>query len=387
MDLILPSCLFIFRREFQMKHFNLTLFLKAFFLISITALGISAQYTSTDFVISSCGTGSLAVYNSSLVFQNNLATSLGCTSGLDLLANGNIVSTSTNTSTVRFYNPSGTLLGSFTNSNVGTPLDIKAQLLSNVYIAANSAGAGISDFTTAGSFVRTLGATIYSGVAILPGNVLWAGHNSSTNIDVYNLVTGTLTTTIPLDGGQTSATSMYYSPSSNTVLMTDFNNGRVYERTTTGVFVREFMGGSAQFGVTRGPGGDVFATDCFNNRVFRWNSTATLLSTTVLAPNATCPQNIIWAGNIVITAANVSISGRVFTPNGRGLPNATVFLTNQAGDVKTARTNMLGYYRFEGIESGGTYTANVLSKVYQFTPQIITVNDDLTNLNFTAQEP
>ena len=45
---------------------------------------------------------------------------------------------------------------------------------------------------------------------------------------------------------------------------------------------------------------------------------------------------------------------------------------------------MFGYYRFEGIDAGGLYVFDVLSKAYQFTPQTVTVNDNVANLNFTA---
>lgn len=366
-----------------MRYFNLALTLVAFLFISVAVSKVSAQYTPTDFIVAGCVSGNVAVLNSSLSFQNNLATSFGCAAGLDLLINGNIVAASHNNQ-VRFYNSSGTLVSSFTNSLIGDPIDVKVWMNSNLFFGTNN-GTPISDFTTSGVFVRTIGAVEYDGIAVLPGNVLWAGGPTGI-IDVFDIPSGTLTSTITLDNGQQNAEAMHYSGSTNTVLMTDSIQGTVYERTTTGAFVRQFIGGSSQFGVTRGPGGDVFATDCFSNQINRWTATGTFLGSTATGVDLQCPANIIWVGNTVITAANVSVSGRVFTQSGNGLPRATVYFTDNAGNVRTARTNPFGYYSFEEVEVGATYVFGVISKSYQFAPRVVTINEDLTELNFTPQE-
>ncbi|MCA1626300.1 MAG: carboxypeptidase-like regulatory domain-containing protein, partial [Acidobacteria bacterium] len=85
------------------------------------------------------------------------------------------------------------------------------------------------------------------------------------------------------------------------------------------------------------------------------------------------------------TAATVSVSGRVLNITGRGVSNAVVHLTNQNGETQTARTNSFGYYSFKDIPAGETYVINVYSKRYQFTTQVITVTEDLDELNFTTQ--
>jgi hypothetical protein len=84
------------------------------------------------------------------------------------------------------------------------------------------------------------------------------------------------------------------------------------------------------------------------------------------------------------TAANVFISGRVLTNSGRGISNAMVVMTDSGGELRYARTNPFGYYRFENVEVGQTYIFNVRSKQYIFAPQVISVSEDLTGLNFTA---
>jgi hypothetical protein len=86
------------------------------------------------------------------------------------------------------------------------------------------------------------------------------------------------------------------------------------------------------------------------------------------------------------TAAGVSICGRVLTAHGgNGLRNAVVRLTKADGETLTRRTNSLGYYSFDDIETGQTVTVSVVSKRYQFAPQIVNVTEDLTELNFSPQ--
>lgn len=83
-------------------------------------------------------------------------------------------------------------------------------------------------------------------------------------------------------------------------------------------------------------------------------------------------------------AANVSVGGRVLTAEGRAVSNAQILMTDGNGNIQQARTSPFGYYRFDDVAAGATYTVNVVHKQYEFTPQIISVNEDLTELNFIA---
>jgi len=85
------------------------------------------------------------------------------------------------------------------------------------------------------------------------------------------------------------------------------------------------------------------------------------------------------------TAASVSIGGRVTTPEGRGLRGALVSLTDQNGNTRTAMTTTFGYYHFDEVAAGETYVISVSSKRYSFAPQVVSVMEDLTGLNFTAE--
>ncbi|MGI8786581.1 MAG: carboxypeptidase-like regulatory domain-containing protein [Pyrinomonadaceae bacterium] len=84
------------------------------------------------------------------------------------------------------------------------------------------------------------------------------------------------------------------------------------------------------------------------------------------------------------TAANASVAGRVITRSGRGISNALVTLTNFRGENFTAATNPFGYFNFSELATGETYIVNIRAKRYQFAPQVLTLNEDLTGVSFTA---
>lgn len=84
------------------------------------------------------------------------------------------------------------------------------------------------------------------------------------------------------------------------------------------------------------------------------------------------------------TAAGVSVSGRVMTAAGKGLSGARVLMTDTNGNTRDALTDRTGNYRFDEVRAGETYIFNVKSKRYSFSPQVVTINEDLEELNFTA---
>jgi hypothetical protein len=163
----------------------------------------------------------------------------------------------------------------------------------------------------------------YHGVAVLPGNVLWAGFDSRgylrharngeiisadvTDINVFDLVTGSQIGSFTLDQGQLGANAMFYSTSTNTVLITDRQSDAVYERATDGKFLRSFTapGMGEMAGVTRGPGGHVFVTDFHDNGVYRWTADGGFVGFFPLSrPFLT---NIVWTGNSIPEPASMSL--------------------------------------------------------------------------------
>lgn len=89
-----------------------------------------------------------------------------------------------------------------------------------------------------------------------------------------------------------------------------------------------------------------------------------------------------WSSSFSPTAAGASISGRVLTLEGRGLRNAVVQLTDASGISRTTRTSSFGNYTFSEIESGQTVVISIASKRYQYQPQVVSLNENLTEINF-----
>ncbi len=82
-------------------------------------------------------------------------------------------------------------------------------------------------------------------------------------------------------------------------------------------------------------------------------------------------------------ASNVAVGGRVTSSNGRGIANAYVTVTD-GGTTMVAVTNAFGYYNFPAIPGGVLYTVTPARKGYSFTPQQLTPNANVTDLNFVG---
>ena len=83
--------------------------------------------------------------------------------------------------------------------------------------------------------------------------------------------------------------------------------------------------------------------------------------------------------------ATAPVSGRVTTPDDRGLRGAVVTLADSSG-TRTTTTSSLGFYQFDGVTTGQDCTIKVFSKLYRFTMQTITVDGALSNVNFKGAE-
>lgn len=92
------------------------------------------------------------------------------------------------------------------------------------------------------------------------------------------------------------------------------------------------------------------------------------------------------AGELAPTAAAASVSGQVLDPNGRGVFNAEVTMTDANDEIVTARTNPFGYFTFAEVPVGETYVFRARHKLYRFTPQIHTINEARDNI-FLVAEP
>jgi hypothetical protein len=111
--------------------------------------------------------------------------------------------------------------------------------------------------------------------------------------------------------------------------------------------------------------------------------------------NSTANPNVLvglvaggWGIEFVqTTAAGVSLSGRVTTAEGAGIRNARVVITGDSlPEPLVVTTGSFGYYSFEGLTAGETYVVTVNSQRYTFQvpSRVITLVDNLTGVDFTA---
>ncbi|MEQ1922205.1 MAG: carboxypeptidase-like regulatory domain-containing protein [Pyrinomonadaceae bacterium] len=95
-----------------------------------------------------------------------------------------------------------------------------------------------------------------------------------------------------------------------------------------------------------------------------------------------------WATTSDVSASGtLNISGRVRTANGRGITNATIRITGGLlASPIVEKTTRNGVYSVPGLTAGQQYVVTVNSRRFVFTPnsQTVTIQNDLTNLDFTA---
>ena len=90
----------------------------------------------------------------------------------------------------------------------------------------------------------------------------------------------------------------------------------------------------------------------------------------------------------MVPAANLSLGGRVLTSGGSGIRNASVTLSG--GNLPaplTVRTGSFGYYNFQGLQPGLTYTVTVSTKKYVLTQptRMIMLQSSVGDFDYIAE--
>jgi hypothetical protein len=99
------------------------------------------------------------------------------------------------------------------------------------------------------------------------------------------------------------------------------------------------------------------------------------------------PNLLVYTRSFSPTAALATVQGSVVTENGRGIRNIIVSITNgSTSEVKVARTNPFGYFRFDELEVGSFYIVTIINRRYHFDNNNLafTLNDDLNGLTFVG---
>jgi hypothetical protein len=86
------------------------------------------------------------------------------------------------------------------------------------------------------------------------------------------------------------------------------------------------------------------------------------------------------------TAAGITISGRVLNSYGRGVSGATLTLNDSSGEIRTVRTNSLGYFQFTDIPAGQIVTIGVSAKGLTYASQVFNVTDNIDEVNFYPEQ-
>jgi hypothetical protein len=91
---------------------------------------------------------------------------------------------------------------------------------------------------------------------------------------------------------------------------------------------------------------------------------------------------------LTVSAAPVSVSGRVIDGNGRAVSGAIVSLSmgDNSARSRSIRTNSFGFYRFTDLPSGGTAILSVQAKAngFRIPSRIVNLDGDLANVDFVA---
>jgi uncharacterized delta-60 repeat protein len=96
--------------------------------------------------------------------------------------------------------------------------------------------------------------------------------------------------------------------------------------------------------------------------------------------------NISYLARFEPSSDLASVSGRVSTPNGLGLRNASVIIVDSDNNKLVTTTSSFGNYLFENIRSNETYTLSVASKRYRFASRILQVDGNLANVDMIGLE-
>ena len=96
-------------------------------------------------------------------------------------------------------------------------------------------------------------------------------------------------------------------------------------------------------------------------------------------------EHLYRAASAAPTVAHVSVSGRVLSANGEMIPRAIVTRTGSDGAVYSARTNNFGNFTFYDVRAGETYIFEVSAKGFSFAPRVVTVQDNITDLELIGQ--
>lgn len=94
----------------------------------------------------------------------------------------------------------------------------------------------------------------------------------------------------------------------------------------------------------------------------------------------------VTVNDVPVTAAGVSVGGRVVNSEGRGISNVKVGMLDPSGRTWYALTNPFGYFNFENVPAGEVYVFSVKAKGYRPATVARTITEDVADMEIVVQE-
>jgi len=141
-------------------------------------------------------------------------------------------------------------------------------------------------------------------------------------------------------------------------------------------------------------GSETFATNQNANGI-RWgslynfrfdsNRPPTTMNATIGFLKTGDPVLVQVQGPAPVVVSNATVGGQVVTAGGQGIRGVYVFMTDSGGLTRTSLTNAFGYFFFDNVTTGQSYTVGAYSsKRYNFPGGVlIPVNDNISDLVIT----
>lgn len=191
-----------------------------------------------------------------------------------------------------------------------------------------------------------------------------------------NAEAGTASQTVTIPAGSTATLTFYMraasvaAPSSSTMTVT-----------IDGTVVQTFTEPAAAEAV--------YSLKTVNLSAFA-NGQPRMLSFNYSRPGGAAGSDSFLLDDVELTATVqqtfATVTGRVFTPTGSALRNASVAMISPEGVRTVATTSSFGVYTFSNVPAGRTYTMTVSTKRYRFTPRSLEINGNLTGIDFVGLE-
>jgi Carboxypeptidase regulatory-like domain len=260
-------------------------------------------------------------------------------------------------------------------------------------------------FSPAGATVRTKSAIVaWTGATLTSlepapgtdgvGAIAYKVTNPSPGVWHYeyavynqNLDRGIQSFSIPIGNGVTISNTGFHAPPQHPGWSGDGTTGNTGYSSTP--WAESQMGGAMTWSsetLAQNPNANAIRWGTLYNFRFDSNRPPQAMNATVGFFKTGSPATVQVQGpSPVVNTGPFTVAGRVTTQDGQGIYKAWITLTDSQGVTRGALSSPFGYYSFENVTGGATYTMNALKKGYSFATQMVPVNNNLTDVNFVAE--